>query len=69
MIDEGSWAELEARTAPARGLVRQRVRGDTNRNLFLGVNHPARERLLIISVTPEAAQGLGELPNPVAAEA
>src|SRR4051794_18256312 len=56
------WPELEnPQVGP--GIVRRRVRDDSDRNLFLGVRHPALERMLIINVPEEVAAGMAEPPT------
>lgn len=55
MISEQFWRELEAQTPPGPGIVRRRVREDSTRNLFIGVAHPRRERVLILVVSNDAA--------------
>jgi hypothetical protein len=63
MITEELWSELERQTPVLPGIVRRRVREDSERNLFVGVLHPGRQRVLLLSVTPEAAASLLERPE------
>lgn len=63
MIDEGLWAELEEKIPPHPGVVRRRVREESERDLFVGVSHPSRQRLLILSVRAEAAEEVTEAPT------
>ena len=55
MISEQFWRELESQTPPGSGIVRRRVREDRTRNLFIGVAHPRRERVLILVVSADAS--------------
>ena len=58
MISEQFWRELESQTPPGSGIVRRRVREDSTRNLFIGVAHPRRERVLILVVSANAADNI-----------
>lgn len=58
MIDEHVWNELEAQTPPGTGIVRRRVREGSARNLFVGVTHPGRERVLELMVSADAAENV-----------
>ena len=51
MIGEQLWGDLEAQTPRGPGVVRRRVREESERNLFVGVTHPGRERLLELAVS------------------
>lgn len=55
---EELWAELEAETLLGPGHLRRRVRADSERDLFIGVMLPNRERVLELAVTTEAADDL-----------
>ncbi|MDE0671509.1 MAG: PD-(D/E)XK motif protein [Caldilineaceae bacterium] len=58
MISEQFWRELEAQTPPGAGIVRRRVREGSTCNLFIGVAHPRRERVLILVVSANAASNI-----------
>ena len=60
MIVEQLWTELESQRTALPGLVRRRVREDSDRNLFLGVTHPAMTRMLILVVDAGALRGITE---------
>ena len=62
MIGEQVWVELEAETPQGSGIVRRRVREDSERNLFVGVAHPGGERVLELIVSTDAV-GDVSLPN------
>ena len=62
MTGEQVWDELEAQTPRGPGVVRRRVRDDSARNLFVGVTHPGRERVLELAVSADAA---GDIKLPV----
>ena len=53
MIDEQAWHNIEDEVPRGPGVMRRRVRDDSDRNLFVGVTYPARERLLELSVSAE----------------
>src|SRR5438046_1335099 len=63
MITEEVWQELEKQHPAIPGLVRRRVREDSDRNLFLAVAHPSLQRALILGVAPDSAGDLPELPS------
>lgn len=60
MIGEDLWRELERDRPSAPGIVRRRVHDESDRDVFVGVNHDGH-RLLILSVDPTAVSGLDEL--------
>ena len=53
-IDEQVWSDIKAQIPPGPGVVRRRVREDSERNLFVGVTHPGGERVLELVVTADA---------------
>ena len=53
-IDEQVWSDIKAQIPPGPGVVRRRVREDSERNLFVGVTHPGDERVLELVVTADA---------------
>jgi hypothetical protein len=62
VIGEELWQELEAERPGRAGLVRRRLREDSERNIFVGVAHPGRRRVLILSVDPEVAASIVDPP-------
>ena len=54
VVDEQVWGTIEAQLPPGPGIVRRRVREDSKRNLFVGVMHPGRERVLELAVRADA---------------
>ncbi|HXK39453.1 MAG TPA: PD-(D/E)XK motif protein, partial [Candidatus Paceibacterota bacterium] len=63
MIDEQIWLELESHRPTKSGLVRRRVREDSDRNIFLGVGYPSRQRVLILAVPRSAIEGVETPPT------
>ena len=62
MLGEHVWDELGAEAPPGPGIVRRRVRGDSARNIFIGVAYPGGERVLELVVSTDAAADIN-LPN------
>ena len=60
-VSEQFWSDIEGDLPPGPGVVRRRVREDSNRNLFLGLTYPGRERLLGLAVDTEV---LGDIRLP-----
>ena len=54
VIGERIWDNIEAQLPRGPGIVRRRVREDGERNLFIGVTHPGRERVLELAVSADA---------------
>jgi hypothetical protein len=63
IAEEELWLELEAQHPEAAGIVRRRIKEDSDRNVFVAVSHPSLQRMLILSVIPEALTNVSELPN------
>ena len=53
-IGEQVWGNIEAQLPRGPGIVRRRVREDSERNLFVGVTHPGGERVLELVVGADA---------------
>ena len=53
LIDEQVWDNIEEQIPRAPGVLRRRVREDSERNLFVGITYPGRERLLELAVSAE----------------
>jgi hypothetical protein len=62
MILEALWDELGAQQPPGAGVVRRRVWETSGSDIFIGVSYPRHERMLILSVSPDAAAGAASLP-------
>lgn len=62
MIPEALWNELDAQSPPGAGIVRRRVKETSGSDIFIGVSYPRHERMLILSVSPDAAEGIAALP-------
>ena len=62
MIVEEVWRNSNT-NGPGPGLVRRRVREESARNLFVGVQHPDLIRTLILAVDEAAASQIVELPT------
>jgi hypothetical protein len=63
MIREELWAELADQKPATVGIVRRRVREDCARNVFVAVSHPNLQRMLILSVVPDAVAGISDPPR------
>ena len=61
VISEQVWGNIEDQMPRGPGVVRRRVREDSERNLFVGLTYPGRERLLELVVSAEI---LGDLRLP-----
>ena len=53
VISEQVWGNIEDQMPRGPGVVRRRVREDSERNLFVGLTYPGRERLLELVVSAE----------------